>query len=105
MAHKAEEGQKLAGSAFLAEISLKHHPNLGQNVSKIQERHSPSEFSVSEEELDLWLGHAEGRMVFLLALVHVCYFFMQETSGIRIPDEGLAAQVHERKRETTCHAW
>lgn len=50
MAHKAEEGQKLAGSTFLAEISLKHRPNLGQNVSKIQERHSPSEFSVSEEE-------------------------------------------------------
>lgn len=105
MAHNAEEGQKLAGSAFLAEISLMHHPNLGQNISKIQDRHSPSGFSVSKEELDLGFGHAEGHMVFLPASVHVCYFFMQETSGISIPDEGLATQVHERKRDTTCHAW
>lgn len=105
MAHKAEEGQKLAGSAFLAEISLKHHPNLGQNVSKIRDTAHLSSVFLKRKPSDLGLGHAEGRMVFLLALVHVCYFFMQETSGIRIPDEGLAIQVHERKRETTCHAW
>lgn len=67
MAHKAEEGQKLAGSTSLAEMLLKHCPNPGQNISKIPDRNSPSEFSVSEEELDLGLGHAEDHMTFLLA--------------------------------------
>lgn len=72
MTHKAEEGQKLACSASLAEIPLKHHPKLGQNISKIPDRDSLSEFTVSEEELDLGLGHANDHMVFLLALVHAC---------------------------------
>lgn len=67
MSHKTEEGQRLAGSASLEEIPLKHHPNLGQNINKIPDRHSPFEFSVSEEELDLGLGHDEDYMVFLLA--------------------------------------
>lgn len=105
MAHKVEEGQKLAGTAPFAEILSKNRPNLGQNISKIPDRHSPSEFSVSEEELDLGLSHAEAHEVFLLALVHVCYHFVQETAEIGIPDAGLATQVHDRKRKTACHVW
>lgn len=105
MAHKVKEGQKLTGSAFLAEIPLKHCVNLGQNINKIPDRHSPSEFSVSEEDLDLGPGHAEDYTVFLFALVHVCHHFVHETAGISIPDAGVATQVHDRQRETACHGW
>lgn len=50
---------------LLNKIPVRNHPNLGQNISKIPDRHSPSEISVSEEKLDLGLGHAEDCVVFL----------------------------------------
>lgn len=79
-AHTAKEGQKSVGSFSLAEIPLKHHPNLSQNLPKIQDRHSPSEFNVSEEAPNVALGLCScwGPHGVSVALVCVCYHFMQE---------------------------
>lgn len=92
----AKEGQKSAGSGSLAEIPLKHYPNLGQNLSKIHVRHSPSEFSVSDEGLNMALGLCScwGPHGFS-ACLSACLLslYARETSlsaEISIPEKGFA---------------